>query len=112
MDYEDATSSHATIQYIRGDETICFSVTQVNRGDQYMVDTEDAQVTNVQVGGYDGLFIEKIYQYEEGKTIDSAGVVWGDIDQSTFIMVDGGNVDHSLILELANAVNSSGMRRN
>lgn len=104
VDYEDATRSDAVIQYIRGDETIYFSVTQVNRGDQYMVDTEDAQVTNIQVGGYDGLFIEKIYQLDNGGTLDSAIAVWGDTDQSTFVYVEGSNVDHSLILELAKAV--------
>ena len=104
VDYEDVTSSHATIQYISGNETICFSVSRVNSGDQYMVDTEDAQVTDIQVGGYDGLLIEKIYRFEGNQTIDSAVVVWGDTDQSTFVSVDGGNVDHSLILELANAV--------
>ena len=104
VDYEDATRSDAVIQYIRGDETIYFSVTQVNRGDQYMVDTEDAQVTNIQVGGYDGLFIEKIYQLDNGGTLDSAIAVWGDTEQSTFVYVEGSNVDHSLILELAKAV--------
>lgn len=104
VEYENTGHFDADIQYSRGDETIRFSVSLVNSGDQYMVDTEDAQVTNIQVGGFNGLFIEKIYRFENGKTIDNAAVVWGDTDQSTFVSVDGGNVDHDLILDLANAV--------
>lgn len=104
VDYEDTTHSDAFIQYSKGDETIYFSVSQANSSSTFTVDTEDAQVTNIQVGGYDGLFIEKIYQFEDNETIDSAIAVWGDTDQSTFIYVEGGNVEHSLILDLANGV--------
>lgn len=105
VDYEDSSRGGAYIQYINSEGAmICFQISKTHGGDEYIVDTEDAKVENIRIHGYDGLLIEKRYEFEDNVVIDSVAVVWGDTDQSTFVSVDGGNVDRELILELAEGV--------
>lgn len=104
VDYQGGGQNSGYIQYINEEgATISFHISKTYGG-EFIVDTENAMVQNITIHGYEGLLIEKQYEFEDNVIIDSVMVVWGDTEQSNFIVVDGGNVDKQTILELAEGV--------
>ncbi len=94
----------AWIRYINDDgATIIFDVYKTNGG-AYTIDTENAQVENIMIHGYDGMIVEKCYQFEDDVAIDSVVVVWADTQQSAFVSVRCTEVERETALELARGV--------
>ncbi len=105
VDYQGGSRDSGYIQYINEDDaTILFDIFKTTAGDEYVIDTENAEVTDIRIHGYEGLLIEKRYEFDNGLVIDSVGVVWADTDQSRYILVLGNNVEKEIILELAEGV--------
>lgn len=99
-----------TYQNEDGDQII-FMIDWTNGGET-VVDTEDAKVTDIMIHGYEGMLIEKRYEFqdegEEPFVSDSVMVIWGDTDHSIMLHVDGSNVDREIILEMARQITYEG----
>lgn len=105
VEYQGGGQSSGYIQYINADgATILFDIFEISDGDEYIIDTEDAELTNMRIHGYEGLLVEKQNEFDSGIVVNSIDVVWGDTDQSKFILIRGYNVDRETILTLADGV--------
>lgn len=94
VEYQGGGQSSGYIQYINADgATILFDIFEISDGDEYIIDTEDAELTNMRIHGYEGLLVEKQNEFDSGIVVNSIDVVWGDTDQSKFILIRGYNVD-------------------
>lgn len=70
----------AHVWFIKSDtEYFYYDVTVVAENANTYVDTEDAEVTQIEIHGYDGLLIEK-----ENLVGSQVCIIWGDTDRSTF----------------------------
>jgi len=104
VDQEESGHYIAWIRYINDDgATILFDVYKTNSGTR-TIDTENAQVENILIHGYDGMVVEKCYQFEDDVTIDSVVVVWADTQQSAFVSVRCTGVERETAMELARGV--------
>lgn len=75
-------------------DIIYFSLLKELGGGKYNVDTENAQrIENIEIHGFDGLLIEKGNELR---------IVWGDTEQSIYIMIYGIGVDQDTLMALAN----------
>lgn len=91
--YQGDSGRSATILYSDANEKeIRFYLEKALDGLTVNVDTEDAQVDQIQIHGYDGLLIEK------GDDIE---VIWGDTDRGNFISVVGKGLDKTTVLNFA-----------
>ena len=83
VEYQGGCQSSGYIQYINADgATILFDIFEISDGDEYIIDTEDAELTNMRIHGYEWLLVEKKNEIDSGIVVNSIDVVWGDTDQS------------------------------
>lgn len=80
--------------------TIRFNVQKTSGGDR-IVDTENTQVEDIQIHGYDGMIIAKYYGFENDVTTESVIIAWGDTQQGTFVSVRCLGISREMALELA-----------
>lgn len=94
----EVTSRGAYIAYENeAGSILSFRVEQIGR-DGSNIDTEGAIVENIQIHGYDGLFVEKDQRMQ---------VVWGDTDQGNLIGILASDISKEEILSYAQAMIST-----
>ena len=90
----------ATVWFIKSEtEYLYYDVSMVVEGTNTYVDTEDAEVTQIEIHGYDGLLIEKVNLI--GPEVH---IIWGDTDRSAFCSIFSTGVDVEVIVSLAEQV--------
>ena len=90
----------AIVWFIKSEtEYLYYDVSIVGEGTNTYVDTEDAEVTQIEIHGYDGLLIEKVNLI--GPEVH---IIWGDTNRSAFCSVFSTGVDVEVIVSLAEQV--------
>ena len=82
------------------DEKISFRVEHFGSNGSSSIDTENAIVENIQVNGYDGLYVEKNNRLQ---------VVWGDTDQGNLIGILATGIIKEEILHYAETMKFVGI---
>lgn len=94
----------AIVWFIKSEtEYLYYDVSIVGEGTNTYVDTEDAEVTQIKIHGYDGLLIEKVNLI--GPEVH---IIWGDTDRSAFCSIFSTGVDVEVIVSLAEQVRYCG----
>lgn len=95
LEYQNE-SSHTISRWYSNEEgaTIIFEIYKADDSGMN-VDTENAQVENIQIHGYDGLLIEKE---------NSIDIIWGDTDMGNFVSVRCTNMSPAGVLSYADAM--------
>ena len=97
----NVTSRGTYITYLNEmDEKISFRVEHFGSNGSSSIDTENAIVENIQVNGYDGLYIEKDNRLQ---------VVWGDTDQGNLIGILAIGISKEEILHYAETMKFVGI---
>lgn len=94
----------AHVWFIKSDtEYFYYDVTVVTENTNTYVDTEDAEVTQIEIDGYNGLLIQK-----ENLVGSQVSIIWGDTDRSAFCSICSTGLDVETVLELARQVTYAG----
>ncbi len=97
----NVTSRGTYITYLNEmDEKISFRVEHFGSNGSSSIDTENAIVENIQVNGYDGLYVEKNNRLQ---------VVWGDTDQGNLIGILATGISKEEILHYAETMKFVGI---
>lgn len=98
------SDNSAIVWFIKSEtEYLYYDVSIVGEGTNTYVDTEDAEVTQIKIHGYDGLLIEKVNLI--GPEVH---IIWGDTDRSAFCSIFSTGVDVEVIVSLAEQVRYCG----
>lgn len=96
VEYENGSELAVDLWYSNvDDEFIRFKIAKASDVFKISVDTEDAEVEDIKVHGYDGLLIGK-----DG----ILKIVWGDTDQGNFVSITCMGIDQNTLLRYANDV--------
>jgi hypothetical protein len=108
LDCTNDFSISADIQYSNDAGAIIYISIGTAEGGGLNVDTEDANVENITIHGYEGLLIEKQYDNGDGNTDNNIMIVWGDTDEDTYVVVDCVNLGRETAWELASGIEFAG----
>lgn len=102
VEYENSSEWAADLWYGNVDNKfIMIKITKAVETFSIDVDTENAEVKDIQVHGYDGMLVEKK---------DRINAIWGDTDQNNFVSITCVGMDAGTVLGFANEMEYLGTK--
>jgi len=103
VEYENSSEREVNLWYCNAEEKfIRFTIAKAVDTFSVDVDTENAEVEDIKVHGYDGLLIMK------NNRID---VIWGDTNQNNFVSITCEGMDANTVLSFANEMEYLGVSK-